>query len=274
MITFNHLGYMGRLGNQMFQYATLLGVADKINSSYGIPISKNKKIVKNGCFDKFANKWIPYKLDLTEGFNLNIEDSSSVTSNKEFKEKYHHFDSSIFKIDDNTDLNGYFQTEKYFLHIKEKIKKEFEFKEHIKNEALKLKSNSSDTVSIHFRRGDYLGASDLYTNLDLDYYQIAINYFNDKDYVFYIFSDDINWCKEIFGESERISYIETNDQFIDLCLMSMCEHNIIANSSFSWWGAWLNINPDKKVIAPKVWFGPGLIHLQSDDLYCENWILL
>jgi hypothetical protein len=272
MITFNKIGYMGRLGNQMFQYATLLGVANKTGYSVGIPLKLNSKINPEGCYDRYLNKWIAYKFDLPDCFNLSISDSSDINNQKGYNEAGHEYSERIFDIDDNTDLNGYFQTEKYFKHIETIIRDEFRFKDEIINECLKIKSNYKNIVSIHFRRGDYLGDSDRFPPLELEYYQEAINMFSDDEYTFFIFSDDIDWCKNIFGDDKNIVYIEGNNQFVDICLMSMCEHNIIANSTYSWWGAWLNQNPNKRVISPHKWFGPGLSHLNTKDVIPENWI--
>ena len=99
-------------------------------------------------------------------------------------------------------------------------------------------------------------------------FSIEIFIFNDKEYAFVIFSDDINWCKEYFGESERIYYIDKNIDFVDMCMMSLCDHNIIANSTFSWWGAWLSNSED--VIAPTNWFGSEA-GLDDKDLVPERW---
>ena len=97
--------------------------------------------------------------------------------------------------------------------------------------------------------------------------------FDDDTYQYFIFSDDINWCKQVFGENELIEYIEGNDQYVDLHLMTLCDHNIIANSTFSWWGAWLN-KKENIVISPKKWFGPTLHSYITDDLYPENWVII
>lgn len=272
MITFNKIGYMGRLGNQMFQYATLLGVASKNGITAGIPLKNNSKINPEGCYDKHMNKWIPYKFDLPDCFNLSIIDSSNINNVVNYNERMHEFDESVFNIKDGTNLEGYFQTEKYFKHIESDIRNEFIFKKEIIDKCLEIKGNHKNIVSIHFRRGDYLGDADKFPPLELEYYQTAIDMFNDKEYTFFIFSDDIHWCKNIFGDDEKIIYIEGNNQFVDMCLMSMCEHNIIANSTFSWWGAWLNSNPNKRVIGPLKWFGPGLSHLNTNDVIPENWI--
>jgi hypothetical protein len=88
-----------------------------------------------------------------------------------------------------------------------------------------------------------------------------------------VFSDDIEWCKENL-QLENSTFVSTDSDYVDLCLMSMCNHHIIANSSFSWWGAWLNKNKDKKVVAPNQWFGSAYEHYKLNDLYCENWIII
>jgi hypothetical protein len=110
--------------------------------------------------------------------------------------------------------------------------------------------------------------------MDADYYFDAMTEFMDGDYCFLIFSDDIQYAKELFGEQENIVYVEGNDPAVDMCMMTMCDHNVIANSSFSWWGAWLNDNTNKKVVAPKRWFGPAYKHVHNTkDLYPESWIV-
>lgn len=272
MITFDKIGYMGRLGNQLFQYATLMGVANKTGYEFGIPIKRNLQINPKGCYDKHTNKWIPYKFDLADCFNLSVNDSSDINNSVTYKETMHEFNNDIFNIEDGTNLEGYFQTEKYFKHIELNVRNEFTFKDEIINDCLSIKKNYTNIVSIHFRRGDYLGDVDRFPPLELEYYQTAINLFDDKEYTFFIFSDDIEWCKGVFGNDEKIVYIEGYNQFVDMCLMSMCNHNIIANSTFSWWGAWLNSNPNKKVVGPSKWFGPGLSHLNTKDVIPENWI--
>jgi hypothetical protein len=109
--------------------------------------------------------------------------------------------------------------------------------------------------------------------MDASYYQNAINeIYDNNDYQYFIFSDDIAWCKEVFGESDSIYYSEGNSHYVDLCLMTMCNHNIIGNSTFGWWGSWLNNNLNKKVVVPKQWFGPALNHLDTKDMTPKEWI--
>jgi hypothetical protein len=172
---------------------------------------------------------------------------------------------------------GYFQTEKYFEHCSDLIRGFFKFNsETIKKAKNNFPSFPKDVefVSIHLRRGDYVGLQQFHPIMDSDYYFEAMNEFMEGNYCFLIFSDDIAYCKELFGKQENIVYIEGNNPEIDMCMMSICHHNVIANSSFSWWGAWLNTNPNKKVVAPKKWFGPAYkkIH-DTKDLYPKSWVI-
>ena len=214
MITFNDLGYMGRLGNQMFQYAALLGIRAATGYDIGIPL-KNADIKEDGCFDKSTGSWIPYRLDLIDCFDIDIQDSSTHSAQYTYIEHQHNFDGTIFQIKDNTNVSGYFQTEKYFINTREQIRKSYTFKSSITQAANSVRSAMDNTVGVHFRRGDYTGDTQNFPPLSLDYYQEAINLFNDSNYTFLIFSDDVKWCKEIFAETENIEYIESNNQFID-----------------------------------------------------------
>jgi hypothetical protein len=155
--------------------------------------------------------------------------------------------------------------------MKEVFKPTKEVNEYIDNKYGELLKK--DTVSIHIRRTDYLALSDYHYNLALDYYHTAIRSFSDK-YTFLIFSDDIDWCVDNLGTYNCV-FVSGNEDIIDLFLMSRCKHNIIANSSFSWWASYLNTNPDKRVIAPTKdkWFGPKLNN-SVDDLYLKNWELI
>lgn len=133
---------------------------------------------------------------------------------------------------------------------------------------------SVNSVSIHFRRGDYIG-NRIHETDKTEYYKEALNIIQSKveNPVYFVFSDDINWIRENFKTSFETHYIDFNDSesnYEDLKLMSSCKHNIIANSSFSWWGAWLNSNPDKIVISPKKWFNDDM--LNYEDVIPQSWI--
>ncbi len=180
--------------------------------------------------------------------------------------KYHH-ETSPARFEEISyeggalQLSGYFQTEKYFKQYRNEITKVFGFKwEPIKNK-----------VSLHVRRGDYVQGTP-FEPIEMDYITSAINYFREKGYFsFVVFSDDIDWCKKnvnsnLFTDC-TMEYSEGQSEFSDMHHMQCCEHNIIANSTFSWWGAWLNQNPDKIVVAPTKWFN-GV----NQDLLPEEWI--
>jgi len=144
------------------------------------------------------------------------------------------------------------------------VREEFTFRKEVE-------APSTSMVSVHVRRGDYLKLSDHHPACTLEYYDKAMSKFDGCKFL--IFSDDKKWCLENFNkENCEISF--NSDAVEDLQLMSLCDHHIIANSSFSWWGAWLGRNKDKKVIAPKEWFGPAKNDHNTKDLYCKDWIVL
>ena len=282
MISFKNIGLeAARLGNQMSQYAAVLGLAYKNKYEFAIPYQNEHKSSTMFNLDPNVQSWIRVNFRVPEGFNTtapNLAPEKETLLINYYEEPIGGFDSNFFNLPDNTNIHGYFQCEKYWKHIEDIIKKEFSFKEEFKVKAEEqinnIRTKYDELVSIHIRRGDYVGNQNRHPLQSLEYYQNALNHFNDKEYAYVIFSDDISWCKEYFGEDERIYYIDGNVDFVDMCMMSLCDHNIIANSTFSWWGAWLNNNPNKIVIAPSNWLGPEIKHLQSNDLYCEGWIVI
>ena len=274
MISFKKIGYFGRLGNQMFQFAATYGIANKLGYEVAFPIENVKNMGTETLVDGSVQKVnfdIPNVFKLQEGILKPVEEIKNII---EAHEKTFCFTEDFFRIKDETNLQGFFQTEKYFEHCREDIKRLYTFKDDIVEESKdKFPKLKTETVSIHLRFGDYIAMQQLHPICDSEYYTSALEHFKDKPYHFLIFSDNIAYCKQIFGESENISYIEGNSAFVDMCMMSMCDHNIIANSSFSWWSAWLNQNSNKKIIAPKNWFGPGYAYHDTKDLYCKNWIV-
>ena len=265
MITHKSIGYSGRLGNQMFQYAALKAVALEKGFDYYLPNHLNIK--HDGAYDFTNNQWLKYKLDLLDGFDLKCPILEN-TTDKLYHDSEFVFNSKLFDIEDNTAIDGYFQSPKYFDKHKDEIIKDFTFKSDILNKCEQIISQHSNPVSIHVRRGDYVKHPGFWV-VTPEYIQEALSHFTDNNYTFLIFSDDINWCKEVFPEG--VVFIENNNQFEDLCLMSLCEHNIIANSSYSWWGAYLNKNKDKRVVAPSNWFTDSKPLI---DLYPNNWIII
>ena len=200
----------------------------------------------------------------------------------------------------STNIHGYFQSEKYFKDIEYIIRREFEIADPAKDkytteyiQNIRNKYPNKQIVSLHIRRGDnvpsdgqvnindkVLGSirpdkENFHPLLSDDYINTSRKMFDNC--VFLVFSDtdkDIEWCKENIG-GDSLLFSEKHDDITDFSLMSKCDHNIIANSSFSWWAAWLNKNPDKVVVAPKSrWFGKSLAHHNLDDLFPEEWKLL
>jgi hypothetical protein len=263
MLAFNHLGTLGRLGNQMFQYAALRGLAANRGYDFCIPPSK------------FQNEWTSHQLfEVFELYHLPKKNITYLDMGHApvVNEKQFHFDELLFRqCPNDVSIFGFFQTEKYFKHIENSIREDFIFKEHILEPCKEISQSFDNPVSLHVRRTDYLKNSDNHYNLQLDYYEEALENFKDRQVI--IFSDDPDWCKsqKLFSD-DRFLVSESGDNKIDLCLMTFCTDHIIANSSFSWWGAWLANG--KKVIAPSNWFGKNNIDKNTQDLYCDGWMII
>jgi len=260
----------------MFQFASTYGIAKKRGYEVYFPID-NSEIPSVEDFRDDITREVYF--DLPKVFDLDssiLKNSKDIHITYKIQEPHFHFCQNLFDIPDDCDLMGYYQSEKYFEHCEEDIKRLFTFNGKIKREVLeKVPKVFCDCVGIHVRIGDYAGLQQFHPICDTEYYIKASQEFSDDNYYFLIFSDNIEYCKNIFGESENILYIEGNSPEVDMCMMSICEHNIIANSSFSWWAAWLNKNPHKKVIAPKKWFGPAYDGINdTKDLYSKNWKII
>ena len=279
----------GGLGNQMFQYAIGKSLSIENNLNFKIDVFKmegydlrdfslnmlniSADLANKNEIEKYhKNKYIDYILRAL--FKKNFRLSNKFFEKDEFE--YNEIDVDKKEVY----LDGYWQSFKYFENIRETLIKEFTLKGNLnlKNKDVLKRINSTNSVSIHIRRGDYVNVSknkSIYNVFGMEYYQKAIKYINQNidDPYFFVFSDDINWCKENLILNNAL-YVDANlnSSFeCDMILMSKCEHNIIANSTFSWWGAWLNQNSDKIVIAPKRWMST-IEYL--DDLYPKEWIKL
>lgn len=276
MITNKSIGYTGRLCNQIFQHAVLISVGLKKGYKVKLPIN-NETVKPDGCFDLTNQKWLSYKLDLYNCFDLATEKCSDQKV-AELKYKYNEsgfkFDQNVFDVEDSTSIEGYYQSSKYFDGVREDILKEFRFKPAIEKEANDVinQINDKEIVSIHVRRQDYI-ASPTLELVGLEYIGKALEKFQDKDCNFLIVSDDIKWCKEVIQSDNNVFFSEGHHYYVDLCLLTKCQHSIIGNSTFAWWGAWANSNPNKKVIAPSKWFKPHT-GIDASDLYCNGWIVI
>ena len=288
----------GGLGNQMFQYATARslslkhGVQMKLDLSFYSHQTLRKyslnqfrieeKIASKAEIELFKGKENPLG-NLLRKFGCRIESPSfyirdtlllnSATYTKNT------FDANIFTNVHNAYLDGYWQNELYFKDFKQQIFKDFSFKENYSLQYLSYANQiqNLNSISIHVRRGDYVnssmfkGSSLAITNLD--FYQRSYQCILEKvkKASFFIFSDDIPWCKENLHFISNAIYIEgLKNDVEELVLMSKCKHNIISNSTFSWWGAWLNQNSFQIVLAPRIWFKTN----QELNIAAKDWHLL
>ena len=264
MIGFNALGQLGRLGNQMFQFAALKGIARKHGYQYCIPPSQN--------MDEWREHqlFVPFKLSNVSPLNIQFIDDGRPT----ITEGTFSFNKQLLnECPDWISVQGFFQSEKYFKHIEDEIRSDFIFKDEILEPCKEMISQlDSSPIALHIRRTDYI-TNPNHTTLGLEYYQKALNQFNNNVPVI-VFSDDTEWCnqQELFS-SDRFLIAEGHSNYVDLCLMTLCSGHIIANSSFSWWGAWLATS--KKIIAPLDWFkGSNNENIDTKDLFPETWMVI
>jgi len=267
MIGFNALGRMGRLCNQMFQYAALKGIARNTGADICIPY-----------YDQAVDDGIGNMLrtELFDSFDLDVKRQLLNNGHAPVvSERFFHFDEELFKLcPDHVSLQGYFQTEKYFKHIEDEIRNDFTFNAGIADPCKEMIESVENPIALHVRRGDYIKNAENHFNLPIEYYDAALSEFDDDRNVI-VFSDDPLWCHDegIFGD-DRFIISENDDNRVDLCLMSLCNDFIIANSTYSWWGAWLSSHKDKKVIAPVQWFGKTgyTKDHNTKDLIPDDWI--
>lgn len=282
---------IGGLGNQMFQYAAAKALAVKHGVEVKVDTSELEKDSAGvytqrhfelTCFKgkiEVASKaelkpfYDKYSSTLMRFLQRNFP---AVFRTLYAKEKGSTFNPDFLSFPANTYLDGFWQSEVYFKAFEVEIREDFDFKQEIKdrNKQLAEKINAVISISLHVRRGDYV--SNAITNkfhglCPPSYYQDAVKHLMEKGNIeLFIFSDDLEWCKQHSKFSLPTHFIETKSAFDDMYLMSLCKHNIIANSSFSWWGAWLNANPDKTVIAPEKWFASET--QDTTDLIPYTWI--
>ncbi|MDP3557263.1 MAG: alpha-1,2-fucosyltransferase [Bacteroidota bacterium] len=288
---------MGGLGNQLFQYAAGLALASYNKTDLFLDTTHLNND-PNGAYTKRKFELDSFTIsakiaDSSVLSSFNFNEYKLTTKFKKlrpdlfkkliFNEHHFNFHANFFKFPSFTYLNGYWQSEKYFNSFRDKLLADISLATPLSKNAelIDSKIKSTNSVSIHVRRGDFISlksANHFHGFLDMAYYKQAIEEINDKieNPTFFIFSDDIEWCKINFefirskefvvGPSLEISTHE------ELILMSRCKNNIIANSSFSWWGAWLNKQAKKVVIAPKNWFNDKTIN--TNDLIPSSWIVI
>jgi len=283
-ISFNDLGRAGRFGNQLFQYAALRGIAANMGYHWIVPDKDAPRPDNYGLFECFK---LPNCKEENQG-----EQQRQQISWRQF-----HFNEELYnKCPDNVDIDGYFQTEKYFVNIEDSIREDYTFKDEWMEPCLEFMEElqNDKVIFLHIRRGNpslqgvrgekwsYQLLQHTHPLMKEEYYRSALAQFSD-DYQVMVMSDTIDWCKKqpylqgdrfIFSDNSKMLFPDgASVPYVDLCLMSLCSGAIIANSSLSWWGAWLQNNRGK-VVAPTPWFGPAVSHYIMDDLIPERWTQL
>lgn len=283
---------IGGLGNQMFQYATAKALAIKHSTDIKVDTIE-LEVDPEGKFTKRHFELGIFEADIRIASKEEIAPFLKLGSSKfkrELQRRLPFLFSRLMAVESGTPyhpefskypkhtyLSGFWQSELYFKDVAEEIKKTFTFGSKITdgNKELAAEILSSNSVSVHIRRGDYVtntSANQFHGLCSLDYYNEAVTLIASKQsgIELFVFSDDIAWCKENLKYDFPIHFVETNSAHSDMYLMSLCKHNIIANSSFSWWGAWLNSNAQKVVVAPKQWIANASVN--TKDLIPHNWL--
>lgn len=281
---------MGGLGNQLFQYAVARHLAELHRTALKIDISLYKS------YELHAYSIWPFNIQ--ENF-ASSEEVMALTVRRQgiakrvircvvrkppelfptyVSEKHFHFDPDILRLPDNVYLDGYWQSEKYFVDIAEIIRNEFTVKtsQDGKDKELAELIRRSESTSLHIRRGSYLlpEYNATHGTSSLEYYFRCVECLTQtvRKPHFYVFSDDPSWVRDHLDLPYPTTFVDHNKadrDYEDLRLMSQCKHHIIANSTFSWWGAWLCNNPDKMVFAPEKWFNAPAA--DTKDLIPGDW---
>ncbi len=275
-ISFNSLGSMGRLGNQMFQYAALRGIASRHGLDWTMPPPDHTGATNYGLFDCFLMASVARE-------NLGFTSNPGITTGQfHFKEEF------VRQCQDDVDLVDYFQSEKYFHNVVPLIRDDFRFREEILAPCKELVDTLDEPLFLHVRRGDYVNRGAVHPVCSLEYYETALSHFA-RDRTVLVFSDDIDWCgQQALFSADRFLLLEEQERYArqcatnagpeysllphrDLCLMTLCTGGIMANSSMSWWGSYLQQDRGQTLVAPKRWFGPAYENFDLGDLYLASW---
>lgn len=282
------------IGNQLFQYATGLALARTSNHDFSYDALSGV-----GCGAEWEE--LPRYFNITHKSiqlsDLRIKSKFfyltslgpkvlrrcnwlNTPSNLIYRERDFKYDSALMQRQCSTYLLGYWQSPRYFEVIEDEIRSEFRFKRPLSaiGQMIANKITATQSVSLHVRRGDYLAsrASSVHGTCTVDYYKRSLDQLSSRvgSLEVFVFSDDIQWAKQNLRFPYSMNFVQhttmkTADE--DMHLMSLCCHNIIANSTFSWWGAWLNTNPGKTVIAPLKWFVDKKLNAMTADLIPSTW---
>ena len=285
---------IGGLGNQLYQYALGRKILFKNNVELKFDISGYRSdnsghieldkfnIVEKIATDEEVESFLPYDIELNRRELRKLHNLIGLVSpyykRKFVRERSNLFDPNILKITDNAYLCGFWGSYKYFADIVDLLQKDFTVKAEMdqKNVEIARAISGTESVSIHFRRGDYVTnpqTNAYHGTCSLDYYQRAVKdiskYVSDPH--FFVFSDDPDWVQQNFSIPYPLSFVTINgldEPHKDLRLMSLCRHHIIANSTFSWWSAWLCTNKDKKIYCPNKWVN---VPYDMRDAIPESW---
>lgn len=280
----------GGLGNQMFRYAMARRLSYVLHTDIKLDISPFEGYkIREFKLNKFhISASIATKADREKFFrnpgNRYVRILFSLfpilgQKGKHYKERYYHFDPDALHLSDDTYISGYFQSERYFKDIKEIIRNELTLKNPKSiNQKLLHQIRTTASIGVHLRLGDFVEdpkTNKLHGFYGLDYLQKAVNLISKKIHspYFYIFSDDIDRVRKNLKLPYQVIYVSgefSHKDYEDLILMSSCKHNIIVNSTFGWWGAWLNSNKNKIVLTPNKWYQNGPVDTQ--DLLPNSWI--
>jgi hypothetical protein len=262
----------------MFQMASTMGIATRLGYKFGFP-SESFKMDSQSSPDSYEGCKLMECFDINENFILPISEIQGNVRYRYMESDFTHNEQTNYLRDD-CDLYGYFQTEKYFSHCRDLILNQFTFKSKYSDksnqylESIRENKKGSNIVSLHVRRGDYVHYPQHHPTCGTEYYNKAVSEIKSRIErpVFLVFSDDKEWCKTVFiGDEYIIS--ELDNPYEEMCAMTLCDSHIIANSSFSWWGAWLNKKENKTVISPSNWLGPA-IGKDTSDIHCKDWIII
>lgn len=282
----------GGLGNQMFQYAIGRSLSILQNTQLFLDVTElNEKSLEHTNRKYELNIFNIKAIITSEGFIIYQKKNIGILAKflnlfckikrvKQINEERFHYDSSLILTSDNLYLNGYWNSPRYFEKYEDIIRKDFTFNFNLDNKNIVIaeKIKSSCSVSIHIRRGDYITNSitnAYHGTCDKEYYDKAVNILleKNKNALFFIFTDDPLWVNDNFkidAEFIVVSSADDLNSFQDIYLMTMCKHAIIANSTYSWWAAWLITNMDKIVIAPLKWYNDNSI--DTKDMFPNSWI--
>lgn len=286
---------IGGLGNQMFQYAAGRALSLKNSTDLALDISEFENYELHQGFELQRIFGSPFVIASEEDIRMVLGWQSPagirrILSRRSFAsfirrrlvvEPHFNYWPGIHELSKNCYLSGYWQSEKYFAIFASQIREDFTFRHPFEEQNAELaeKILQVNAISLHIRRGDYANNPNTTAThglCSLDYYRESLQYIVERveNPQFFIFSDDITWAKINLKIEFPHIYVQHNcgtESYNDMRLMSLCRHHIIANSSFSWWGAWLNQSAEKIVIAPRKWFSS---QLNVQDLFPDSWVTL